>query len=148
MLFWAHLIFLPLCRELETCTPKGGSMEKCRQPQPRLRFQTREKERSFCVLQTRACPTLPSVASIQLKVGGFVLFVFFFSIRSLGYIHHMHIKHPIESSTFSMSCEDIDMAGMTEEQILSLRTEYTTLLALVNGVKGSKFFLVTCTLKR
>ena len=54
-----------------------------------------------------------------------------------GYIHHMHIKHPPESNSFSMACEDIDMVGMDEEQITSLRTVYPSLVALVNGVKDA-----------
>ena len=54
-----------------------------------------------------------------------------------GYIHHLHISHPVESDEFSLACEDIDMAQMSDEQIASLRKTYASLGELVLGVSDA-----------
>ncbi len=54
-----------------------------------------------------------------------------------GYIHHLHVSHPIESDVFSLACEDIDMSQMTPAQIATLRRSYPSLSELVIGVSDA-----------
>ncbi len=54
-----------------------------------------------------------------------------------GYIHHLHVSHPMESDVFSLACEDIDMSQITPAQIATLRRTYSSLSDLVNGVSDA-----------
>lgn len=56
---------------------------------------------------------------------------------SEGYIHHLHINHPVESNSFSVATGDVDMSKMTPEQIASVRKTYASLEELVAGVQDA-----------
>lgn len=51
-----------------------------------------------------------------------------------GYIHHLHILHPVNEAVFSLFCDDIDTSRMSKLEVASLRCQYSSLEDLVQGV--------------